>query len=171
MFVRTQVRWKILFPPYLVVELSPRAEIWCVSVTSINDGTQILTFLGIDNNRDFQNCRFLYGNWIIKILSCIDFYFQIDSNRCIAFPDCALIVKSNEYLSKILAEISVLGMPLLWMRKVCATALRSFKKHDHGAHCGIKYYIMYCKFSPKLKYEFLIFGIFVVQGQKCLYIL
>ena len=39
-------------------ELSPSAEIWCVYVTSINDGTQILTFLGIHNNRDFQNSRF-----------------------------------------------------------------------------------------------------------------
>ena len=43
MFVRTP-RWKILLTPYLVVELSPSAEIWCVYVTSINDGTQILTF-------------------------------------------------------------------------------------------------------------------------------
>ena len=46
-------RWKILFTPYLVVELSPSAKIWCVYVTSISDGTQILTFLGINNNRDF----------------------------------------------------------------------------------------------------------------------
>ena len=39
--------------PYLVVELSPSAEIWCVHVTSINDGAQILTLLGIHNNRNF----------------------------------------------------------------------------------------------------------------------
>ena len=78
MFVRTYVRthvhtsrWKILFTPYLVVELSPSAEIWCVCVcmcvyvTSINDGTQILTFLGIHNNRDFLNSRFFCGNLII----------------------------------------------------------------------------------------------------------
>ena len=67
-YVRTYVRtsrWKILFTPYLVVELSPSAEIWCVYVTSINDGTQILTFLGIHNNRYFQNSRFLCGILII----------------------------------------------------------------------------------------------------------
>ena len=57
MFVRTS-RWKILNTPYLVIELSPSTEIWYVCVTRINDGTQILTFLGIDNNRDFQNSRF-----------------------------------------------------------------------------------------------------------------
>ena len=62
--VRTYVRmshWTILFTPYLVVELSPSAEIWCVYVTSINDGAQILTFLGIHNTRDFQNSRFSVG--------------------------------------------------------------------------------------------------------------
>ena len=47
-------RWKISFTPYLVVELSPSAEIRCMCVTSINDGAQILTFLGIHNNRDFS---------------------------------------------------------------------------------------------------------------------
>ena len=41
-----------------MVELSPSAEIWCVYATNINEGTQILTFLGIDNNRDFQNSRY-----------------------------------------------------------------------------------------------------------------
>ena len=68
MFVRAYVctsRWKILFTPYLVVELSPSAKIWCVYVTSISDGTQILTFLKIDNNHDFQNSRFFCGNLII----------------------------------------------------------------------------------------------------------
>ena len=58
-------RWKILFTPYLVIELSPSAEIWCAYVTSTNDGTQILTFLGIHNNRDFQNSRFFGGDSII----------------------------------------------------------------------------------------------------------
>ena len=55
----------ILFTLYLVVELSPNAETWCVYVTSINDGTQILTFLGIHNKCDFQNSRFFYENLII----------------------------------------------------------------------------------------------------------
>ena len=67
-YVRTCVRtsrWKILFTPYLVVELSPSAENWCVYVTSINDGTQTLTFLGIDNIRDFQNSRIFCGNYNI----------------------------------------------------------------------------------------------------------
>ena len=64
MFVRTS-RWKILFTPYLMVELSPSAKIWCVYVTSITDGTRILTFLGIHNNRDFLNSRFFYGDLII----------------------------------------------------------------------------------------------------------
>ena len=57
-------RWKIQITPYLVVELLPSAEIWCVYVTSINDGTQILAFLGIRNNRDFQNSRFFSGNLV-----------------------------------------------------------------------------------------------------------
>ena len=60
MFVHTS-RWKMLFTPYLVVEQSPSAEICCVYVTSINDGTQILTFLGIHNNGDFLNFDFSVG--------------------------------------------------------------------------------------------------------------
>ena len=67
-YVRATSRWKILFTPYLVVELSPSAEILCVHVTSISDGTQILTFLGIDNNRYFQNSRFFCGNLIMMVL-------------------------------------------------------------------------------------------------------
>ena len=47
-----------LFTPYLVVELSRRAEICCRCATSINDGTQILIFQGTNNNRDFENSRF-----------------------------------------------------------------------------------------------------------------
>ena len=50
--------------------------------------------------------------------------------------------------------------------KVCFTALRSLKKYDPGAQCGIEYYVMYCKFAREQKYEFLIFRIFVVQGKK-----
>ena len=51
------------------------------------------------------------------------------------------------------------------------TALRSLKKYDPGAQCGIEYYIIYCKFAHMQKCEFLIFGISVVQGQKCLCLL
>ena len=54
-------RWKILFTSYLGVELSPGAGIWCVYATSINDCTQILTFLGIQNNRDFRILDFSVG--------------------------------------------------------------------------------------------------------------
>ena len=50
--------------------------------------------------------------------------------------------------------------------KVCFRALRSLKKYDPGAQCGIEYYIIYCKFARMQKCEFLIFGIFVVQGKK-----
>ena len=46
-YVRTCVTLENIFTPYLVVELSPSAEIRCVYVTSIKDGTQTLTFLGI----------------------------------------------------------------------------------------------------------------------------
>ena len=53
--------------------------------------------------------------------------------------------------------------------KVCFMALRSLKKYEPGVQCGIEYYIMYCKFARMQKYEFLTFGIFVVQGKKCLY--
>ena len=70
-----------------------------------------------------------------------------------------------------LAEISVLGMPLLWMRKSVLRHGAVFKKYDPGAQCGIEYYKMYCKFARMQKYKFLIFGIFVVQGKKCLYML
>ena len=55
--------------------------------------------------------------------------------------------------------------------KVCFTALRSLKKYDPGTQCGIEYNIMYCKIARMQKFEFLIFGIFVVQGKKCLYII
>ena len=57
-------------------------------------------------------------------------------------------------------------MSLLRMRKVCFTALRSFKKYAPGAQYGIEYYIMYCEIAPMQKYEILIFGIFVVQGKQ-----
>ena len=78
------------------------------------------------------------------------------------------LLSQKEYLSRILADISVLGMSL---RKVYFTALRSLKKYDPGALCGIEYCIMYCKFARLRKYEFLRFGIFDVQGKKCLYLL
>ena len=42
------------------------------------------------------------------------------------------------------------------------------KKYDPRAQCGFEYYIMYCIFAPMQKHEFLMFGIVVVQGQKCL---
>ena len=48
-----------------MVELSPSAEVLCVNVTTTNDGTQILTFLGIHNNGDFLNSRFFCGDLII----------------------------------------------------------------------------------------------------------
>ena len=51
-------RWNNLFTLYLGVDLLLRAEIWCVYVTSINDGTQILTFPGIDGIHDFHDYRF-----------------------------------------------------------------------------------------------------------------
>ena len=60
----------------------------------------------------------------------------------VAFP--SRIVHSQlsqkEYFSRMLAEISVLGMHLVW--KVWFTALRSFKKYEPDAQCGIEYYIM-----------------------------
>ena len=53
--------------------------------------------------------------------------------------------------------------------KICFTALRSFKKYDPGTQSGIEYYIMYCKSARMQKCEFLLFGIFVVQGKIGLY--
>ena len=53
----------------------------------------------------------------------------------------------------------------------CFTGLRSLEKYDPGAQYGIEYYIIYCKFARMQKFEFLIFGIFFVQGKKCLYML
>ena len=67
-FVRAHVRlcvhtsrWKKLFTPFLVVELSPRAESWYMYVTSISDGSQILIFPGINNNHDLQNFDCFHG--------------------------------------------------------------------------------------------------------------
>ena len=63
-YVRTYVRtsrWKILFTQYLVVDLSPSAEIWCVYVESINDGTQILTFLEFTTIAIFRILDFSVG--------------------------------------------------------------------------------------------------------------
>ena len=36
----------------------------CMYVTSINDSVQILTFPGINNNRDSQNSRFICGELV-----------------------------------------------------------------------------------------------------------
>ena len=80
-------RWKILFTPYLVVELSSSAEIWCVYVTSIIDGTQILTFLEIHSNRDFQNSRFFCGNWIILNPELHCFLFSDRLQLLYSFPE------------------------------------------------------------------------------------
>ena len=65
------------------------------------------------------------GANIITILNSTDCQFQIDCIYYIYWPNCALIVEPKEYLSRILAEISVLSMPLRWMRK---SALR---------HCAV----------------------------------
>ena len=70
----------------------------------------------------------------------------------------------KELLSRILSEISVHAFAL--DEKVCFTALRSLKKYDPGAKCGIMFYIMYFKFAPMQKYGFLIVGNFVDQGKK-----
>ena len=90
MFVRTHVRtsrWKILFTPYLVVELSSIAEIWCVYVTSINDGTRILTFLGIHNIRDLLNSRFLCRNLILLNPELHLFLFSDRLQSLYSFPE------------------------------------------------------------------------------------
>ena len=126
--VRTS-RWKILFTPYLVVELSPSAEIWCVYVTSINDGTQILTFLGIDNNRDFQNSRFFCGEFDY-FKSWVAFISILRSIAMVAF--LSRIVHSwwsqKECPSRILAMMSVVGILFALDEKVCFRELRSLKK-------------------------------------------
>ena len=62
--------------------------------------------------------------------------------------------------------MSVIGILFALGEKVCFTVLRSLKKYDPGAQCGIEYYILYCKFARMQKYGFLIFGIFVDQGKK-----
>ena len=67
-----------MFTPYLVVEQSPSAAIRCVYVASINDGTQILSFLEFTTIAIFRILDFMWEFDDYKILSCIDFYFQID---------------------------------------------------------------------------------------------
>ena len=109
-------RWKILFTPYLMVEQSPSAEIWCAYVTSINDGTQILIFLWIDNNRDFQNSRFFCGDLIILNHEVHWFRFSDRLYLLNLFSKQRTHSYDKEYLSRMLAEMSVLGIPLHWIR-------------------------------------------------------
>ena len=161
--VRRTSRWKILFTPYLVVELSSSAEIWCAYVTSVNDGTQILTFLGINNNRDFQNSRPFCGNLVVLKPDLHWFLFSDRFQSLHSLPELC----THSYVKR---NISVgysqrylcLGY-LALDENVCFTA---FKKYDPGAKCGITYYIMYFKFAPMQKYGFLIFWISVVQCKK-----
>ena len=70
-----------------MIELSPSAEIWCVYVTSINDGTQILTFLGIHNNRDFQNSRVFCGKLVILYPELHWFLFSDRFQSLHPFPE------------------------------------------------------------------------------------
>ena len=116
-----------------------------------------LTIPGIDNNRDFQNSLFFYGDLIVLISEWHWFLFSDRSHLLHLFPN---------YLSWILAEMYVLEIPFALGENVCFTALYSLKKYDRGAQCGSEYYIMYCKFTRMRRYEFLIFDIFVVQDKK-----
>ena len=94
---RTCVTLEKLFTPYLVVEQSPSAKIWCLHVTSINDGAQILAFPGFNNNRDFQNSIFQRGFDCFKFgMALIVGYLQIDHICYIYFPKCAPIVTPKE---------------------------------------------------------------------------
>ena len=61
--------------------------------------------------------------------------------------------------------MSVLVLASLLMKSLLY-GIAQFKKYDPGGQCGIEYHIMYCKFARMQKYEFLIFGIFVVQRKK-----
>ena len=92
-YVRTCVTLGNLFTPYLVVELSRRAEICCRCATSINDGTQILIFQGINNNREFENSRFfdeglvLISEWHCFFWNCSVFQWEhtkVSKRRCVA---------------------------------------------------------------------------------------
>ena len=94
------------------------------------------------------------GIRLFKILSCIDFYFQIDSNRCIPSPNCALTVKSKGISQEDTRRDICAWDAFALEEEVCFTALRSLKKYDPGVQRGIEYHIMYCKFAPMQKYEF-----------------
>ena len=67
------------------------------------------------------------GNWLFYIQGCIDFYFQIDSNRCIPSPNCALTVKSKgisqQDTRRDISDWDAFALD----EKVCFTALRSLK--------------------------------------------
>ena len=123
-YVRTS-RWKILFTPYLVVELSVKAEIWYMYVTSFNDGTQILTFPGSNNNHDFQNSRFFYGDLIVLNYEWHCFIFPDRLHLLHLFPELRTHSYAKENLSRILAGMSVLEDASALDENVCFTALRN----------------------------------------------
>ena len=67
------------------------------------------------------------GANIITILNSTDCQFQIDSNRCIPFPNCALMVKSKG-ISQWDTRRDICAWDAFALdEKVCFTALRSLK--------------------------------------------
>ena len=128
------------------MQLSPRAEIWCMYVTSSNDGTQILAFPGINNNRDFPNSRFFYGDLIVLNSELQWFLFPDRSHLLHLFSElrtgsCAQGIISAGYLQRCLCLDSCALDDNVWF-----TALSNLK-NNHNTHYVNKYYTMYCKFT------------------------
>ena len=164
-------RWKILLTPYLVVELSPSAEIWCVHVTSNNDGTQILTFLKIDNKHDFQNSRFFCGNLIILNSELRWFLFSDWFHSLHSFPELCTHSQAKMNISVGYSQRYLCLGCLCSGWESLLYGIAQFKKHYPDAQCGIEYYIMYYKFSRMQKCEFLIFGIFLWKKKMSIHII
>ena len=158
-----------LFTPCLVVELSSCAENMCMHVTSINVVVQILTLPGINNNRDFQNSRFIYGDLIVLNS---EWHWTV-------FPVKLILLRfpANSAHRCALGIISVgCSQRYLWLGSICTgwecqrCGIAQIEKYVPGAQCASEYFIMYCKLSI-CRIMIFWFGIFVVQDKKssCLF--
>ena len=74
-------------------------------------------------------------------------------------------LRPREYLSRILAGMSVFEEAFALDENVCFMALHSLKNIP-GACYGNEYSIVYRNFIRRPKYDFLMFWIFVVQDKK-----
>ena len=123
------------------------SNFWVFLVIGFDFSTRHPGPYSIKNRHPISEWRFLMGIRLFKILYSIVFISRLHVT----------------FLSRTLAEISVLRMPLRW---VYFTASRILKKKVPGAQAlNWLFHIIYWKFNRIQIYDFLIFGIFVVQDK------